>query len=383
MKRLLPFLVVCASAEAHHIPGLDQFIDLPSSLQIHGFASQNYIHTSANNFFGNSQNMGSLDFTESGINAFWTPLSFLDVAGQIVYRRAGNTDEQQVRIDYAMVNLHSTISYDHTQQTFGLRLGRVLNPYGFYNETRDMPFTRPSILLPQSIYFDINRNFALSSDGGQIYSTMFTDYGDLAFQFNLGIPRVDDPVWQPVLGTTREPNAHLSWVARLMYEYGQDTLRLAVSTTEHHIDFYNGGEHHLLFRPVLFSAQINRYGFSFTSEYAIRPSTFDEQFTTIGESYYFQLAYNVSESLQPYIRYDAYYNDRTDKDGKECYCQNPFDLYSKDITMGVRYDLNPNIMFRVEYHKVNGTGWLSPTENRPQDLVPDWNMIIGSVSFRF
>ena len=30
----------------------------------------------------------------------------------------------------------------------GIRLGRMKTPLGFYNDTLDVPFTRPSILLP-------------------------------------------------------------------------------------------------------------------------------------------------------------------------------------------------------------------------------------------
>ncbi|MBS1212726.1 MAG: hypothetical protein H6R26_1343, partial [Proteobacteria bacterium] len=135
---------------------------LPDSLQIHGFASQSYIHTTGNQFFGHSTNMGSLDFTEMGINGSWRPISQLQASMQIVYRRAGRTDDQDLRIDFGFLD-YSFLS--DSDDLLGIRLGRVVNPIGLYNDTRDMPFTRPSILLPQSIYFDINRNLALSSDG--------------------------------------------------------------------------------------------------------------------------------------------------------------------------------------------------------------------------
>ena len=36
--------------------------------QAHGFLSQGYTYTSGNDFFGNSQGNGSLDFTEFGLN---------------------------------------------------------------------------------------------------------------------------------------------------------------------------------------------------------------------------------------------------------------------------------------------------------------------------
>lgn len=53
----------------------------------------------------------------------------------------------------------------------GVRLGRVKNPFALYNETRDVIWTRPGVLLPQSIYFDALalRQPEISSDGGILY----------------------------------------------------------------------------------------------------------------------------------------------------------------------------------------------------------------------
>jgi hypothetical protein len=46
-----------------------------------------------------------------------------------------------------------------------MRVGRIKTAYGLYNTTRDVPFTRPSIVLPQSIYFERTRNLTVSADG--------------------------------------------------------------------------------------------------------------------------------------------------------------------------------------------------------------------------
>jgi hypothetical protein len=40
---------------------------------MHGFLSQGYTYTSANDFFGNSQSDGSLEFTELGLNVLGHP----------------------------------------------------------------------------------------------------------------------------------------------------------------------------------------------------------------------------------------------------------------------------------------------------------------------
>jgi hypothetical protein len=94
-----------------------------------------------------------------------------------------------IRIDYGFVD-YTAISTE--SMDFGIRLGRTKNPLGFYNDTRDVPFTRPSILLPQSIYFDRTRNLGLASDGAQVYGESRNSWGDLNAQFGVVFPQAGD-----------------------------------------------------------------------------------------------------------------------------------------------------------------------------------------------
>ena len=139
--------------------------NLPGDFQIHGFASQAYITTSDNNVFGNSDNGGSFGLTEAGLNASVRPLPRLQLSGQVVSRRAGEGVTGIPRLDYAILDYRL---YSQEANQFGIRVGRLKNPFGFYNETRDVAHTRPSILLPQSIYFDRTRNLGLSGDSVQL-----------------------------------------------------------------------------------------------------------------------------------------------------------------------------------------------------------------------
>jgi hypothetical protein len=385
MKYLLLFLLLISNAQA-----IDLDIGLQNKLHIHGFASQNYIHTSDNNFFGKSDNMGSLDFTEIGFNSSLQLARNINTAMQVLYRRAGATDAQYARIDFAFVDLNL---FSNMNSRAGIRGGRVINPYGLYNDTRDMPFTRPSILLPQSIYFDINRNFALSGDGIQGYSELNTNYGEFTLQLNGMYPRVDDPEWHPTLQTSKL-SGQPSYIGRLLYAYGEDTLRAGISFASFNIDFSPLESTKLTsklnFEPILFSFQYNLNLFTFTTEYAIRPTLITNNnkklINFIGESYYFQGSFKVTPDIEVYSRYDLYFSDRSDKDGK-IYESNTglpgYLTYAKDITTGIRWDVNQNIMLRAEYHYVNGAGYLSFIENKDlPNISKYWNMIIFGVSFR-
>ena len=131
-------------------------------LQVHGFLTQGYFLTSSNRVFGHSEGDGSLDFIEAGINASWTPLPRLQLAVQPLFRRAGAGHDSDFEPDFGLIDyaLFST-----ADRQLGLRLGRIKNPLGLYNDTRDVAFTRPSILLPESIYLDSARELFVSSDG--------------------------------------------------------------------------------------------------------------------------------------------------------------------------------------------------------------------------
>ena len=120
-------------------------------LQAHGFLSQGYTYTSANDLFGNSQGAGSLEFHELGMNVLGHPFPNLLLAVQGIYRDTAGSDEEDFRLDYANLDYSLPIG---ESLTLGVRAGRVKNPFGLYSEARDAIWTRPSVLLPQSIYFD-------------------------------------------------------------------------------------------------------------------------------------------------------------------------------------------------------------------------------------
>ncbi len=143
-------------------------------LQIHGFASVTAVKTSDNRFFGDSPST-SLDFIEVALNASYQFNPRLLFAGQVLARRAGDMYDGTPSLDYGLADVTLTETATHR---LGVRLGRLKNPLGLYNETRDVPFTRPTIFLPQVVYFDKVRNMALSSDGMMLFGDLYTGQGE-------------------------------------------------------------------------------------------------------------------------------------------------------------------------------------------------------------
>ena len=370
---------------------------LPKSLQIHGFLSQGFLHTSDNNLFGHSDDNISVDFRELGVNASWRVMPELQFALQTVWRDAGQTDEDDLRIDYGVAN-YSFYSSEST--LLGIKAGRVPTPLGLYNDTRDVASTRPSVLLPQSIYFDRNRNVALSADGGYFYGEQRTDYGD--FLFNIGIitPRTDDPSFKHAL-VGNNPGILIgdtSWVTRLNYEWQSGMIRLAITYGEFNADYrpksLTGnvlpGSYKL--NPLLFSAQYNSENWSLTAEYALRKielknfGIFPNNQRT-GESYYIQGTYKLTSYLEALIRYDQLSMDINDRNGNKFSENTEFRVpnyvrFAKDWTFGLRVGLTSSLLISAEYHRINGTGWLSSLEN-PNIGTQHWDLYTLLVSYNF
>ncbi|MGH8580645.1 MAG: hypothetical protein ACREVK_11170 [Gammaproteobacteria bacterium] len=296
--RVAPTIVAVLCSLGLLDPAYGDFAELRDSFQVHGFLTQAYILTSNNDFFGNSRTGGSLDFRELGINASVRPLPKLQLSAQLLSRRAGGADEGEVRVDHGFAD-YALLST--AEVVAGVRAGRITNPLGFYNETRDVASTRNGILflLPQSIYFDRTRDLALSADGGGFYGEWRSPLGDFYLTANLVLPRVGSAsVERALLGNLfpGEFESDLSVVGRILYERDGGKLRLAVSGAQANMDYRKGGSRDplnsgpLTFAPLIFSAQYNTERFSLTGEYALRffnlERIFPRDIDVTGESYY-------------------------------------------------------------------------------------------------
>lgn len=404
--RALRASVCCVWALLPLVPGMvahgEEF--LPENVQIHGFASMSYLKSDENNFFGDSEN-GSFEFYELGVNGSWAPRPDLQFSIQGVVRDAGAGDNGSLRVDYGFMDYSFLAS---ATDLWGVRIGRILNPFGFYNETRDVAFTRPSILLPQSIYFDRARTLALSSDGVQIYGERRTNAGDFYLQVGYARPRTGDEQLKLDIFRREVPGelegALPSWFARAMFESFGGTWRFGLSAAEVNADYEPASAADLpggrfTFTPLVFSGQFNQDRWSITAEYALRkteltdftPAIPDVSFT--GESYYVQGTYRFAPKWEGFIRYDALYLDKSDRDGSklEASGRGPsHNAFARDWTAGVRWDVTDNFMLRAEYHNVDGTAWLTSADN-PDILIPDkwddvsrrWNLFALLASFRF
>ncbi|MBA2591185.1 MAG: hypothetical protein H0U97_02550 [Gammaproteobacteria bacterium] len=372
-------------------------------LQVHGFLSQGYFLTTNNSLFGSSERGGSLDFTELGVNASWMLRSDLQLAVQLLSRRAGEAAENEPELDFALLDYTALATAD---RRLGVRVGRVRLPFGLYGDTRDVAFTRPSILLPQSIYFDESRELAISGDGAMFYGEEHSPWGNFLLEVGPFSPRVDnDNSEVAILGVPQRGHlaGRLSFIGRLIYEAPIGGLRLAVTGARFESgyrprppDKFGPGDD--LFEPLILSAQYDAEAWSLTGEYA-RRRVADENFAPgfdfdiVGDSYYVQGIYRWDPYLEIVVRYDALFFNEDDRDGTQFKVANPgipaHTQFAKDWTAGVRYNITPSVMVRAEYHHVYGTAWLFQQDQVgfPNDPFSStdkkWDLFALLVSYRF
>ncbi len=367
------------------------------TLQMHGFLSQALVITDRNDFFGpSSSGGGSLKYTEIGANASIRPHQDVLIAAPVLSRRAGGdgSDAKPV-LDYGVVDYQMV---SNQQRTLGAQVGRFKNPFGFYNQTRDVAFTRPSILLPQSIYFDRTRSLGLAGDGVSIYLEERLPQGILRTQVGAGKAQVGDDV-ERALGLEPFPGSlesQSSAIGQIRYEHDGGRIIAALSTASAEAEYsssvaaLDGGQFN--FRPWILSLQYNAEKWSLTGEYAIRKLSLEgfdgfRNFNTTGESWYLQYSRRFLDDWQWFVRYDSLVSDRSDRSGRifEAQTGRPaHSQYADDVTLGLQWTPVSRLLLAAEYHHIDGTGWL-PTQDNPDPTETSrrWNMLLFQLSLRF
>lgn len=377
----------------------------PEGLKIHGFITQGFFYTDHNNVYGESSDQGSFDFRELAVNTSYRFTPRLRGAVQLMSRRAGEVDDGTPQVDYALLDYRFSDAVDNQ---FGVRVGRLKIPFGFYNETRDVAFTRPTIMLPQSLYFDQARDLELSVDGAIFYSYVEVPGGRLDIDLLYGLPQKDQNVEYAYLGfdATGSFDDSEGYMARAIYNDDSGAYRIGATLAEYKlgykpaggpgfpVDFYEFNAGDMVLNVAVLSAQYNAEKWSLTAEYMLHDIDWREMgglFTvrpesTI-ESFYIQGQYRLSQDWDLVLRYDELLLDKNDPDGvanSVLFPKPAHAFYSKDWTFGLGWAPTQDWLIRAEYHRVEGTGWLPEQDNmNPVAQVKDWSIYALQATYRF
>ena len=374
-----------------------------NKLTIDGFISFGYLSASDNNFFGDKDGKDAF-LTENVLKANYSIGHGFSASGQILYREAGEKYDGGARIDFLQLDYHTNMFGDGSN-TF--TLGRFKNRQGLYNETRDIPYTRPSILLPQSVYLDISRNFLLTTDGIKSRSYIPLDESDLFFEVGYGENSPDDKFSEITIAETAEGDwdsdrnhyIDLRWESRnltLAYNF----TNVVVDYTPHPGAFINvdfmGMPIPIPMTPGQFETDFNTYSIQDReAEWEVTAELSQREFITAGfsgptaggvtdvDGGYLQFRYFIDDQWTALIRYDDVELDFV-LAGQGIGV--PEDLKkSTDLTVGLSLMINEDWQLMVEHHFVEGGAWLPPltkTQILPP-LEPDWGITAMQVSMKF
>lgn len=374
-------------------------------IQFHGFFSQGLFHTTGNNVYGESKNSVSAGLTELGLNISYQALNNLSFAAQGLYRRAGESTgtEGDLTLDFAFVDI---TLLNFSEGRLGVRGGRIKNPWGFYNETRDVASTHPTILLPL-VYFDRSRTIFLALDGGQVYADYYSSIGDFGFKFNYGFPNADDEELLRTITLNPLVSGELKGEPSLVTQFSYDVMgwggQYGFAIGYAHVDLgyipannfdpFTGMTTN--FDSLILSAQFSGEKFSLVAEYNMQWNNFSEipgvrpERSDISEYWYIQAGYRILDNLQMTFRYDSAVQDIHDRSGENFHQQSggfiPAHLrYAQDIVFGLRWDITPSWMIRAEYSRVHGAAAVSLLDNpNINDLALDWNVYGLQIAYRF
>ncbi|WP_206483256.1 hypothetical protein [Thalassotalea sp. G2M2-11] len=370
------------------------------SWQTHGFLSQGLINVNGTNFVTDNEGM-STDLTELGINASYQLNDVVRLTGQAVYLNGGNRFVEGARIDYALIDF-SVFQNEHWLVNF--YLGRYKNNNWLYSSTRDVPHARPSIILPQSVYFDGFRDIAMGSDGAALKISYSGEHiGDIDINVNYGASSLSRKDAKLLLGDSvsgkgeQEFDAQFSiyWQPEFSpWQFGFSLLDSDFNYQHVSTDMFTdaGFSFQQYTGNILYEGEKWQFSTEFFQQNFLLTGLYFDGFSkkSIGQGAYLQAQYQYSSHLSLLARAERFYVDKDDKNGSQL-AAGSFGLvphyfaYQNDLTFGVYYDINASLRLQMEYHHIAGTARLTPIvmPDAQRNDQEDWNILAMQLMYWF
>lgn len=408
--------------------GTASAVDL-SRVSIHGFLSQGYLKSTANDYLGVSTEEGTFAFSEAGINFSAQLTEELRLGLQLFARDFGKEGNFDVVLDWAVGDYR-------WKDWMGIRFGKVKMPAGFYNQGRDMDMLRTPILLPQAIYSERTRDMTNAYLGGELYGFVPIPFaGDIEYQLFGGTMDLDDvsiirnflvkgalenmpPGSQITLGDLSVEVKYTIGGA-LRWNTPVENLRLGLTLLTSDVDMEGDLISSFPFAPqvpilqatsqlpvyvdmkvnysYVFSAEFSMWDLTLAGEFFHQksdiktnlslgipgvPSTveFDKKYA----GFYGTIAYRWLDWLEIATYYCVYYPDTDDKDG-DFYAargQPKYLAWLRDLSLTLRFDITSYWLIKLEAHFMDGAAMVD-TGDDPNDLEKYWGLFAAKTTFNF
>lgn len=384
------FIPICVRAQDFKIDGRE--------VQIHGFASQGFVHTDDNNWLTmETSNVGSGEFSELGVNASTQLTDKLRIGAQLYDWNLGGLGSWYPQLDWAYAQYK-------LKPWFGVRGGRVKTVLGLYTDTQDLDFLHPYALLPQNIYPIDLRDFTIAHDGGDVFGDipLGTKYGTLSYTAYGGHHSVSQHDGYAYLFKSDD----ITFGSTAGVQYGGD-LRwhtplkgLLVGTSRENLDYNSNYTVNLSTGPVPIRASDNSDWINqFYGQYSWNKLLIDAEFRRewddngvlhVSEfqmnihAWYVAGAYRVVKRLQLASYYSRYWAGFP-----LAYVQPAGTGEINDKVVTGRYDINRFFNLKIEGHFMAGVGLPGDYPdgfyfaNNPHGLQPDTKALVIKSGFNF
>ncbi len=381
-------------------------IDSLSRVEIHGFVSQGFLWSSANDYLFSTTSKGDFRFNEIGINFSASLTRKLHVGLQLFSRSLGYVGGNQIQLDWAYADYRY-------EDWLGLRMGKIKIPQGIYNEIRDIDQLRSCIILPQSVYPESGRTYASGLLGLGLYGEApIKEFGSLSYEVQGGtvtahssetglISLMQSQVAEATvsgrtpgttLGDDVDFNMDYVLLGSLFWNnpFDVDGLRFG-GTFQYNSDmFFDGmasaGGSELAYRMHMTNAILWIASLEYVYDNATLAFEFREMQTdmTAGmpdiplnlgmldahlhqQGFYALLSYAVTESLEMGTYYSMYWPDAHSRKSTALFgnpdAQPDHRAWQQDIALSARYDIFDFWCVKVEGHYINGTADLIMADN--------------------
>jgi hypothetical protein len=345
---------------------------------IHGFVSQGYMWSTANNYLTRSSR-GSFEFAEAGINFTAQVTSRFRLGFQIFARDLGPLGNYTPQFDWFYLDYRFA-------DWLGIRAGRTKLPFGLYNEFADVDPAYTPVLLPQSVYPSANRDFLLAQTGSELYGRIPIGVaGALEYRLYGGTIFLRTPPSRSgdALAVT---DTRVPYVAggRLMWETPLSGLRLGTSiqTLRIDTDYLIAGTVRIALQfPLtiyLGSIEYTTGGLLLAAEYSRWRGEISSDapmiFPTVNvtnERFYVLASYRFAPFFQVGTYYAGFYLDVDRRSGRA--------NQQHDVALTLRFDINPYLLVKLEGHFIRGVGLVEPSMNSGamrSEMPRDWGLFL-------
>ncbi|MBC3765904.1 TonB-dependent receptor [Neptunicella marina] len=365
----------------------------------HGFIAQGLIQAKDSSFINKDGDI-STELTEVGINASYQLSPELRLSGQAVYLNGGNRYPDGARLDYLFFDWSAITELDWQ---LNVHIGRYKNYHWLFSATRDVPHTRPSIILPQSIYFDAFRDIALGTDGIALKGSYNSQAGEFDFNWSYGSTDMPHQQTQYLFGefATGQISNEYDHKASLYFRPLDTTFLAGINVIDSRFSYQQGANDAFMdgkasVQRVMLHLRYDSLNWSIMSELMQERVVYDQLLyptfhsDTFSQGGYVQFNYHHNDAVQSFVRLDMVDLDKDNRSGSQREQLSgglipSYYGFMDDAVAGLHWQFATDWKLTMEYHKIKGRGRLAPV------IIPDfandtgkyWDMWAAQIMYWF